>query len=225
MMKNKRRLTTLFLLLVLILGVAALITKGIYYKYETEFHGNEIPSAPGIPVEPVDTAPFSNTTEEGYSKYENDVYGFSIMYPTSMKRVDPQTAGDLDGLDPKNIFTSEIPREVFEGTNLRRVSIIAGAKKTDEQTCTYKIHGEDINARDESNEPRFRTIKDIRWAIVKVSGAAAGSMYSTTRYSTYRNGTCYELIANVQSGNPPQFDEKNMYLTQFEEIVSFFTLI
>lgn len=221
-MRNRKRLTTLFLILLLILGVAALITKGIYYKYENEFHGNEATSTAGIPAQPTTTTPFSNNLEEGYNKYENNVYKFSILYSSSLKRVDAASVGNIDGLDSKNIFIGEIPKDTFAGSNLRSVHIIAGAKRIEKDSCRYEIYGNSAKTGGSNYDIDEVKMKDIEFTKIEFGEGAAGSFYHTTKYSTYKDGICYEMLAVATSPNPPDY-KKSIYLDEFEEIVSFFS--
>lgn len=179
---------------------------------------------------PSTTAPFSNTTEEGYSIYVNTKYGFSIMYPTSINKINFNSAGDRDNLDSADIFTAQIPDDTFKGTNLREVTIIAGAKKTDANTCSNVLYENNVNDFGSNNASRVN-INGINFTKVKVQDAGAGNIYNTTRYSTYKNNTCYELLSVAHSSNigilresdpnVKEYDE-NLFMPEFQEIVSSF---
>jgi hypothetical protein len=208
-MKNKRRLTTLFLILLLILGVGALITKGIYYKYETEFHGNQASTTGAIPITPID--------EDGYAKYENSAYGFTLFYPETLEIADPKTAGNLDGLDEANIFTARIPANTFATTSLRNVYIIAGAKNNvGDESCERDLYGNEIGGDQVK-------INDVTWHKGEFEEGAAGSVYKTVRYSRYKDSVCYEILARAESRNPTDYNEE-IYTKVLDEMASFFSL-
>lgn len=225
-MKKNTFYIIIFVVLILIVIIAS-------YLLNKLNHGNlsYIPSEEYATTSP-SNAPFSNTNEEGYSLYTNNKYGFSIMYPTSLQKVDPEkVTGLTDDLDISDIFVGEIPKETFAGTNLYEVRIIAGAKKTDANTCAYILAGNDVRKLGNNSNPETKTINGIQFTKAEISDAGAGNYYVTTRYSTIKAGVCYEVLAVAHSANIDLLRETNPnikqynpkdYMTEFEEIVSFF---
>lgn len=223
-MKNKN---IAYLVIVIVLIVIVIVAVALMHALpkntpQTEY-GTTTPTA---------TTTASQTGEEGYSTYDNSKYGFSIMYPTSLSKTDPaMSEGYDDDLDTSDIFTTEIPKDTFKGTNLYEVHIIAGAKATDQNTCAYMINGNDARDMEPKQQPTETTINGIDFTKIRVSDAGAGNFYDTIRYSTYRAGTCYELLAVAHSANIGILQETDptvkqytddMFVPEFDEIASSF---
>jgi hypothetical protein len=179
------------------------------------------------------TVPFSNTPGEGFELYTNTIYKFSLIYPITMTLVPKDQVVNLDGLDSRDIFIRDMSRETFSGTNLNEVRIIAGAKNSDPNTCTNIIYGNNVKSYDSFFQEQIK-INDYVFNKTKVREAGVGNIFDTTRYSTYQQGICYELLAVAKSTNLlliqetdptiKQYDE-SLFIPLFEHIVASFKFV
>lgn len=157
------------------------------------------------------------------SLYINDEFGFSLNYPehTQLK------FGNYDGFLPVTSLTAAgimLDSEQFAGTNLVEAGVFVGVSPepgavsvcekyngaTDVPTGKTSLNGEDF------------------YMFERIS-AGAGNIYDLLEFRKIKNGSCYEIVALLHSGNIDNYApgtikeyDKQKYAKFLEDIVKSF---
>ncbi|HEX9061738.1 MAG TPA: hypothetical protein VF941_16285, partial [Clostridia bacterium] len=162
----------------------------------------------------------------GWKIYTNSKYGFSLQYPQSFSTdANKAASGDFDGIDTSNMFLVNYPTESFKGTNLASATIFAGVKNVDENTCFYTLYGNSTNNETITQKDTVVVKNGITYHYVSSTEGAAGSSYSTYRYSTMHNNTCYQLYLvahssnNIEESGVTRYNPQKTILPIFNQLV------
>ncbi len=128
--------------------------------------------------------------------YESKDFGFSLAYPESADIQSQNFEGYLP-VTQSGVVAIFLPKTLFEKINLGEAGVFVGVSPKPEAVRDCEIVG-----RGEAN-------KDL--GIVMINGAAfhgfqgvgvgAGNYYDMTIYRTVKNGSCYEIVELLHSGN------------------------
>jgi len=127
--------------------------------------------------------------------YRNADYGFTIEYPSSTT---PETTG-FDGFLPvtqRPIVGLRLSSALFQGTNLVEAGVFIGAS-ADMQVVNNCLSP----ASDQEQALGTKTIGSTVFRVFSSTGAGAGNLYEENSFRTVRNGTCFELVELLHSGN------------------------
>lgn len=178
----------LWVILALIIGLAA------YFIYESQ-------SAATIPP-PTTTA--TTTTADlpeiipgtPSVMYQDPQYGFSIYYPSTTILKSTGFDGFLP-LTQTPVIAFTLSRGLFQGTNLNEAGVYIGATTTPSivSSCT-----EPSSQGDETEASSTATVNGTAFNVFDSTGAAAGNIYQEKTFRTVENGTCFELVEMLHSG-------------------------
>jgi len=129
--------------------------------------------------------------------YQNQEFGFKLWYPEGS---DVRTQG-FEGFlratsDGANVVGVFLPENLFTGTNLAEAVVAIGtnpdpdalakcgkaADSEEKSSGTININGAEFNSFD-------------------ATGVGAGNLYESKIYRTVHNGSCYEIVEMLHSGN------------------------
>lgn len=172
--------------LVLII-VVVLVAAGLAIYSNTHQQIVQRPSTTSIP----EIIPGVSSVE-----YRDTEFGYSIQYPEIATSSDVDFGGYLP-LTQTPIASFVLPRSMSQGTNLAEAGVYIGATSTPKVVASCGTSSPEVGETAEGTT----TINDAAFSIFKSSGAGAGNFYDTTTYRTVHNGTCFELVELLHSGN------------------------
>ena len=143
--------------------------------------------------------------------YQDPQYGFSIYYPSTTVL---KTTG-FDGFLPvakTPVIAFSLDTNLFSGTNLVEAGVYIGA------TTSPSIVASCIGVRSSSGETQASStavIGGTTFAVFDSTGAGAGNIYQEKAFRTVNQGTCFEIVemlhsgqlANYPAGKATAFDE------------------
>lgn len=135
-------------------------------------------------------------------RYENQKFGFSIGRPASS----PAKTQGFEAYLPLTqapVVGFTLTPEIFQGTNLLDAGVYIGASSdaavAEKWNQPVADSGEKMAGTVEINELSF--------AVFTSNEAAAGNIYEKKIYRTLRDGTCFEIVELLQSGNIGNYDK------------------
>jgi hypothetical protein len=146
------------------------------------------------------SAPANNNNSEAPNNlqtYRNASYNFEFQYPPEFSFTEPAYAS----LEQK-IVQVTLPHTEYPGTNFgdAAVSVSIGSASTLQQ-CLSKDLPENATKFDETQE-----INGTTFYFATGKGAGAGNIYDTRIFRTLRNGSCFEIIETLHTGNIGNYD-------------------
>lgn len=162
-------------------------------------------STPSVSLSPsvsTTTSPLKSEQAETIH-YENELYGFSFDYPKILNTGSDQhkASNDFDNLQEDSLFIASFPEDYATGTNLTSATFFSGVKKVNQNECYSTIYGNSATSTASRIPQSIFTIDGIEYSVISFTGAGAGSLYTTTRYSTMRDGMCYAFYIVGHSFN------------------------
>jgi hypothetical protein len=177
-----------------------------------------VPNVAGIP-----TSTSSTTTEiipgTPSTQYSDAQYKFTIMRPqTSMI-----ATSSFDGFLPIThipVVGFILPKSLFQGSNLVEAGVFIGASAEADAVNAC------LGPSDQETPHGTTTINGVIYQVFSSTGAGAGNTYEENSLRTVRNGTCFEIVELLHSGNignyptgqVKQFDQ-NLYHTMLDSMV------
>lgn len=135
--------------------------------------------------------------------YENKEFGFEAWYPEGSAIKNENLEGYLKtasgGVTAFAVFLLE---DLFKETNLSEAAIFVGVSPEPNavQKCSVAF-----NLSEQAKGTAF--IGDNPFHIFESTGVAAGNIYETKIYRTIYNGSCYEIVELLHSGNIGNYPE------------------
>ena len=135
-------------------------------------------------------------------RYDNEEFGFTIGRPASS----PVETSGFEAYLPltqKPVVGFALTPELFQGTNLIDAGVYIGA--ISDPTVAEKW---DQPAADSGEQSAGTAeINGVSFAVFTSTGAAAGNIYDQKVYRTLRDGTCFEIVELLHSGNIGNYEE------------------
>lgn len=129
--------------------------------------------------------------------YENPEFGFKLWYPEGSAMRQEGFEGFLrvtsGGANAVGIF---LANSLFAGTNLDEAAVSVGASSD-----PAAIANCDKAADPEEKSGGAVIINGIAFNSFNAVGVGAGNIYESKIYRTVRNGSCYEIVEILHSGN------------------------
>jgi len=135
--------------------------------------------------------------------YKNKEFGFQAWYPEGSEVKSENFEGLLritaDGVPAAGIY---LPSSLFAGTNLGEAAMVVGinASSAALQNC-------DRAADEQEKSLGVSTIGGNSFSVFEAVGAGAGNIYESKIYRTIHNGSCYEAVEVLHSGNIGNYPE------------------
>lgn len=129
--------------------------------------------------------------------YENKEFGFQLQYPEGSDVKKEGSEGFLrvtqNGAVAARIFLSD---SLFKGTNLNEAAVVVGVSSDNDAISK-------CNKAVDTQEQDLGTtnINGVSFHAFAATGAAAGNLYESKIYRTIHNGSCYEIVDMLHSGN------------------------
>ena len=134
-------------------------------------------------------------------RYENTQFGFSLSRPQT-SAVRTQGFEAYLPLTQAPVVAITLPTELFEGTNLGEAGVYIGASSSPAIISKW-----DLPSADSGETPAGTVdLNGNSFAVFTSTEAAAGNIYEERIYRALRNGTCFEIVELLHSGNIGNYD-------------------
>jgi hypothetical protein len=155
---------------------------------------------PGSGQAPATTAT-TTTSDEIIPGVQNETYtnqhlSFSIEYPATANTTTDFSEGYLP-LTQTPVIAIELPQSMFAGTNLSEAGVYIGATTTPSvmTACT------EASQQAEETATTSLTIGGQTFFAFTSTGVGAGNIYQEKTFRTFQNGSCFEIVELLHSGN------------------------
>ncbi len=135
-------------------------------------------------------------------RYENQKFGFSMGRPASSP-VETQGFEAYLPLTQTSVVGFTLTPEIFQGTNLLDAGVYVGASS--DATVVEKWNQPVADSGEKS--AGTVEINGVSFAVFTSDEAAAGNIYEAKIYRTLHDGTCFEIVELLHSGNIGNYDE------------------
>ncbi|GAC1412755.1 MAG: hypothetical protein NVSMB66_2670 [Candidatus Doudnabacteria bacterium] len=161
------------------------------------------------------------TTTSATQFYQNPNYGFSFRYPNTFKNT-TLTYNNL----PNQVVGVGLSSEAYPNTNLGDSTFIVSTKNSkDLGTCLS------FTKKEQGSFGSPQTINGAAFYSLQGSGVAAGNIYESKDYRTFKNGNCFEItetihtsnIGNYPAGTKKEIDKTPLW-NQLEAVLKSFQL-
>lgn len=143
--------------------------------------------------------------------YNNEEFGFEAWYPEGSLIKNENFEGYLKATsNGTTAFAVFLSSDLFKGTNLSEAAIIVGVSP--EENSVQKC-GVLFDASEQAQG--IALIGDSSFNVFTSIGAAAGNTYEFKIYRTVHNGSCYEIVELLHSGNIGNYPEGTV--TEFDK--------
>jgi len=135
--------------------------------------------------------------------YENKEFGFQVWYPDGSQAKDGNFEGFLSvtggGVPAVGIYLSP---SLFTGTNLSEAAVAIGVSSDN-----IALQNCDRAADAEEKSLGTSYSGKILFSVFEATGVGAGNIYESKIYRTIYNGSCYEIVEMLHSGNIGNYPE------------------
>lgn len=184
--------------ILLIVAIALVVLAGFLY-YDGRTASTAVSPSTQATTTPSSPVPPSIIPGTPSAMYQDATYGFAIAYPAtaSIQTPDTYSFGGYLPLTQTPVVGLALPADLFKGTNLGEAGIYIGATSTPAivASCAQP------DAQVDETAASSTAINGVSFGVFTSTGVGAGNIYDETAYRTVSNGTCFEIVELLHSGN------------------------
>lgn len=138
--------------------------------------------------------------------YENREFGFDMWYVEGSGVRENNQEGYLSATTSgAAVVGVYLPEALFQGTNLSEAAVLVGVSPDPEAIAKCEVP---VDTQEQARGTE--NIDGVTFSVFESTGAAAGNTYESRIFRTMRNGSCYEIVEMLHSGNIGNYPERTV---------------